>query len=69
MRMIRTEEWKLVRHYKTNLMDELYHLKADPHETENRLGRNPDPAANAIRAKLEEQLEAWMRSIDDPLLR
>lgn len=69
MRMIRTNEWKLVRHYKTYLMDELYHLKDDPDEMTNRLGRNPDAAVNQVRAQLQERLEVWMRSIDDPLLR
>jgi uncharacterized sulfatase len=69
MRMIRTNEWKLVRHYKTHLMDELYHLKDDPDEMVNRLGRNPDAAVNQVRVQLQERLEVWMHSIDDPLLR
>lgn len=37
MRMIRTEDWKYVRHFHANLMDELYDLKADPGETRNLL--------------------------------
>lgn len=37
MRMIRTEDWKYVRHFHENLMDELYDLKNDPGETRNLL--------------------------------
>lgn len=69
MRMIRTEEWKLVRHYKTHLMDELYNLKDDPDELRNRAGRNPDATTEQVRVQLQNRLETWMRSIDDPLLR
>ncbi len=65
MRMIRTDEWKLVRHYKTNLMDELYNLKVDPGEFKNRYA---DAATKKISAELQERLENWLRSIDDPLL-
>lgn len=65
MRMIRTPEWKLVRHHQANLLDELYHLKDDPDETENLYAR---PAHAAVREQLQERLTAWQRSIDDPLL-
>lgn len=66
MRMIRTDEWKLVRHYQTNLMDELYNLKDDPGEMKNRYA---DPATKKISAQLQERLEKWMRSIDDSTVR
>lgn len=64
MRMIRTPEWKLVRHYEPDGDDELYHLAADPEETENLAGS----AAHRDReAELTERLNRWMASIDDPL--
>ena len=44
MRMIRTDEWKYVRHFHANLMDELYNLKDDPGETQNLLGRRVEGA-------------------------
>ncbi|MBI3466665.1 MAG: sulfatase-like hydrolase/transferase [Planctomycetes bacterium] len=64
-RMIRTEQWKLVRYYRTNLLDELYDLQNDPGEMNNRY---EDAAVTGVREQLQERLEAWMRSIDDPLL-
>jgi len=66
MRMIRTDEWKLVRFYRNNLLDELYDLRADPGEMINRY---EDTTVSGIRDGLQARLEAWMRSIDDPLLR
>ncbi len=66
MRMIRTTEWKLVRHWLTEGMDELYDLKNDPGETKNRYD---DPKTASIQADLQKQLLAWMRGIEDPLLR
>ena len=43
MRMIRTPEWKLVRHFETGGQDELYHLAEDPGETLN-LDTSAEPA-------------------------
>jgi len=65
MRMARTADWKLVRHYLTSGMDELYDLKNDPGETKNLYDA---PSAAAARDALQQQLTAWMRSINDPLL-
>lgn len=66
MRMIRTAEWKLVRHHLTNLLDELYDLKNDPGETHN-LYR--DPTYRDVRGQLQQRLTAWQQSIGDPLLK
>lgn len=66
MRMIRTEDYKYVRHYKARLMDELYDLRRDPGETKNLIRNNgPElPIAEALRT----QLLRWQESIGDPVL-
>ncbi len=66
LRMIRTSKWKLVRHYFSNFLDELYDLEKDPGETRN-LYRQA--GYQQIRDQLQERLTAWQRSIDDPILR
>lgn len=72
MRMIRTERWKLVRHYLSFELDELYDLANDPQEERNlyraRAGITTTPEGDAARAELQERLYAWQRAIDDPLL-
>jgi choline-sulfatase len=65
MRMIRTGEWKLVRHHHANLLDELYNLKDDPEEAQNLYAQ---PAHAAVRDELQRRLTAWQRAINDPLL-
>jgi uncharacterized sulfatase len=66
MRMIRTPEWKLVRHHFTNGLDELYHLAEDPGETRNLY---TSPTHRATRDQLQQRLTAWQQSVDDPILR
>ncbi|MGI8783769.1 MAG: sulfatase family protein [Acidobacteriota bacterium] len=66
MRMVRTSEWKLVRHHFANLMDELYNLENDPGETRNLYN---SAEARAIRDQLQLRLTEWQRSIDDPILK
>jgi uncharacterized sulfatase len=66
MRAVRTEEWKLVRYYRATALDRLWNLKSDPGETKNLYN---DPQYRAVRDQLQERLTAWMRSIDDPILR
>jgi uncharacterized sulfatase len=66
MRMIRTKEWKLVRHYRAKDKDELYNLKDDPGETRN-LYLNIKHAK--VRKQLQKRLTDWQKSIDDPLLK
>ncbi|MGH6893616.1 MAG: sulfatase/phosphatase domain-containing protein, partial [Dongiaceae bacterium] len=65
MRMIRTVEWKLVRHHFTNFLDELYDLKNDPGETTNLY---IDPKYREAREQLQQRLTKWQESIHDPLL-
>jgi uncharacterized sulfatase len=66
MRMIRTTEWKLVRHHFVNGMDEFYRLKDDPGETKNYYD---DSRFQPVRDELQKRLTAWMQSINDPTLR
>jgi uncharacterized sulfatase len=66
MRMIRTNQWKLVRHHHAKFLDELYNLEDDPGETRNLYGAAKHAA---IRDQLQQRLSAWQKSIDDALLR
>jgi uncharacterized sulfatase len=65
MRMLRTDDWKLVRLQLTNLGDELYDLKNDPGETKNLYQK---PVAREIRDQLQAKLTAVQESIHDPML-
>jgi uncharacterized sulfatase len=66
MRMIRTPEWKLVRHYRASGLDELYDLKSDPGEIQNLYA---GARQAETRQRLEQRLLTWMARIDDPLLK
>lgn len=65
MRMVRTRDWKLVRHHFTGGADELFNLRDDPGELKNLYGL---AAYTKAQARLQKQLTEWQRSIDDPLL-
>jgi len=65
MRMLRTNDWKLVRYYHSNGLDELYDLKTDPGELTN-LYR--DPQHREVRARLQQRLDERMRAIRDPMV-
>ncbi len=65
MRMVRTPQWKLVRHYHSTMFDELYDLTADPRETQNLYN---DLAHRAIRDGLQARLDDWMKRRKDPVL-
>lgn len=64
MRMLRTNEWKLVRHYHANDLDELYDLKNDSGELKNVY---KDSKYTEIRRALQKRLDEHMRAIKDPL--
>ena len=66
MRMVRTPDWKLVRHYKSDGLDELYDLKNDPGETRNLYNA---AKGNGAKTGLQEKLDAWMKEVNDPLLK
>src|SRR5262249_62307114 len=62
MRMIRTPEWKLIRHFEPGGEDELYHLSRDPGELRNLAG-SADLEHRAQRAALDRRLNEWVESI------
>ena len=66
MRMVRTRDWKLVRHHLRDGADELFNLRDDPEELRN-LYTVPEFAR--AKARLQKQLTEWQQSIDDPLLK
>lgn len=66
MRMIRTPEWKLVRHHFSSGLDELYDLQNDPDERRNLYN---DPASGHVRETLQHRLSEWQRRVDDPVLK
>jgi len=66
MRMLRTNDWSLVRYYHANEMDELYDLKKDPGELTNLYS---DPRQREVRARLQQRLDERMKAIRDPILR
>jgi uncharacterized sulfatase len=66
MRMIRTPEWKLVRHHVADGLDELYDLKNDPDERRNLYN---DQTRRDVRETLQRRLIEWQQSVGDPLLK
>jgi uncharacterized sulfatase len=64
--MLGTPEWKLVRHYHANELDELYDLKNDPGELRT---LHKDLCHREIRARLQQRLDERMTGTNDPLAR
>ncbi len=63
-RMIRTEEWKLIRRYPYG-PDELYHLSVDPEETVNLI---QEEAYQKLADSLSGQLNQWFYRYADPAM-
>ncbi|QDT45376.1 Arylsulfatase [Gimesia alba] len=68
LRMIRTPQFKFVKHYRAKRMDELYDLEADPGETKNLIRRRTNAKWQKTADSLEQQLIDWQKSIKDPIL-
>nr|WP_298863697.1 sulfatase/phosphatase domain-containing protein [uncultured Gimesia sp.] len=68
LRMIRTAQFKYVKHYRAKYMDELYDLESDPDETKNLLKRRSLAKWQKTAASLDRQLLKWQKSIQDPIL-
>jgi uncharacterized sulfatase len=64
--MIRTPQWKLVRHHFAAGLDELYDLTNDPDEKRNLYN---DQKHRDVRESLQRRLTEWQQSIDDPILK
>jgi len=58
--MCRTRDWKYVR--RLYEPDELYDLRTDPREVENRID---DPACAGVLAELKERMLAWYQATCD----
>lgn len=61
-RMIRTHDWKYVARYPAG-PDELYDLRTDPGEEQNRID---DPACADVIAAMREEMDAWFDRYVDP---
>jgi choline-sulfatase len=64
MRMIRTPDWKLVRHFEPGGHDELYHLARDPGEIRD-LADQRETTTRTMRDELGARLERWMAAIGE----
>lgn len=64
MRMIRTPEWKLVRHFEPGGRDEFYHLAEDSGETRD-LADVKEPSLRLVHDALRARLERLMAGIGD----
>lgn len=62
-RLVRTPAHKLIVWEKPGKPDELYDLKADPHETKSLI---EDAGVASVRADLRKRLQTWMDRTNDP---
>jgi arylsulfatase A-like enzyme len=63
VRMIRTEEWKYIHRYPFGV-HELYELKRDPGERQNRI---EDEGCRAVVGELRQRLSRWFQRFVDPV--
>ncbi len=68
MRMIRTEDWKLVRDFLNPERDEFYDLKNDPTESVNRI-HDSNPEVQKVISGLHKRIIEKMRELGDPVLK
>ena len=68
MRMVRSSGWKLIRDFLNPERDELFNLRADPHETTN-LIRDTSPAVHAKIKELEYSLKGRLVTMASPKIR
>ena len=69
--MVRTMDWKYICSHNPNspAVDALYHLRDDPHEMNNLIGKNPNKARSVRQAEaMKARLVAWLKQIDSPRL-
>jgi arylsulfatase A-like enzyme len=70
-RMVRTEDWKLIRYYRSDIKEagtntlQLFNMKEDPWEINN-LVLHPDHTSMV--EQLSQQLREWQLALNDPLL-
>jgi uncharacterized sulfatase len=64
MRMVRTPDWKLIRHFEPGGKNELYHLAGDPEELRN-LADSEQPEHRSQCKALSRRLDEWMRAVGD----
>jgi uncharacterized sulfatase len=64
MRLIRTPEWKLIRHFEPGESDELYHLADDPGEMHN-LASSAEPKVRFEHEALAQRIDRWMAEVGD----
>ncbi len=62
MRMVRTNDWKLILHYEPGGKSELYHLTVDPNEQDNLYGKNE---VEKIQKQLTSLLLDWEQRTND----
>ncbi len=60
--MIRSREWKLIRHFEPNVADELYRLSTDPGETRNLID---EPRYRGTLVALTKALNDRMKMLND----